>query len=167
MVRRFLDAVFCFRGRPGILAAAMLISVAFHMVAVVNVLAACTALGVPARVLDLAVLVPLVLLVASVPVSLNALGVMEGAFVYFLSSVGMAPSDALSVALILRAKELLLALVGVVWFSLRFFSIFPKAQPPRIGPAKPPPAPVILAILNGGFAVVTALLALILWGEVL
>lgn len=60
-----------------------------------------------------------------------------------------------------------LALLGVVWFSLRFFSIFPKTQPARIGPVKPPPAPVILAILNGGFAVANALLALILWGELL
>ena len=36
----------------------------------------------------------------------------------------------------------LIALVGVIFVGVRFFSFFPKAQPPRIGPAKPPPAPL-------------------------
>ena len=46
-----------------------------------------------------------------------------------------------------------------VFVGVRFFSLFPKAQPPRIGPAKPPPAPVILTMLYAlwiGFTVVFA-----------
>ena len=57
-----------------------------------------------------------------------------------------------------------LALVSVVFVGVRFLSLFPKAQPPRIGPAKPPPAPVLLGMLYGAWIGVTVLLAAILAG---
>ena len=38
-----------------------------------------------------------------------------------------------------------LASSSVVFVGVRFFGFFPKAQPPHIGPLKPPPQPVILA----------------------
>jgi fumarate reductase subunit C len=41
----------------------------------------------------------------------------------------------------------LLCLVSVVFVGIRFFRLFPKAQPPAIGPIKPPPGPVIHAML--------------------
>ena len=57
----------------------------------------------------------------------------------------------------------LVALCAVVFVGVRFFSLFPKAQPPRIGPAVPPPEPVILAALyaawiglGGGLAIILA-----------
>ncbi len=57
----------------------------------------------------------------------------------------------------------LVALCAVVFVGVRFFGLFAKAQPPRIGPAKPPPKPVILAGLyaawiglGGGLAIILA-----------
>ncbi len=58
----------------------------------------------------------------------------------------------------------LLALVGVCFVAVRFFRLFPKAQPPRIGPAKPPPAPVITAVLYGAWIGVSVVFAAILAG---
>lgn len=40
-----------------------------------------------------------------------------------------------------------LCLISVIFVAVRFFRLFPKAQPPAIGPAKPPPGPVIHAML--------------------
>jgi fumarate reductase subunit C len=40
-----------------------------------------------------------------------------------------------------------IALVSVVFVGVRFFRLFPKAQPPRIGPLKPPPGLAIYALL--------------------
>lgn len=57
-----------------------------------------------------------------------------------------------------------LALVGIVWFTLRFFRLFPKTQPTRIGPARKPPDVVFVAGLTGAFVLSTALLAAVLWG---
>ncbi len=58
------------------------------------------------------------------------------------------------------------ALLGVIFVGVRFFGFFPKAQPPRIGPLKPPPRPVILAMLYAVWIGVTGLMSLILAGEI-
>lgn len=60
----------------------------------------------------------------------------------------------------------IVALAGVVFVGVRFFRLFPKAQPPRIGPLKPPPGRVIQALLYGAWIVVGGGLALILAGGI-
>jgi fumarate reductase subunit C len=57
-----------------------------------------------------------------------------------------------------------IGLVSVIFVGVRFFRFFPKAQPPQIGPVKPPPAPVILTMLYGAWFGVTVLLSAILAG---
>ena len=54
--------------------------------------------------------------------------------------------------------------VSVLFVGVRFFRLFPKAQPPSIGPLKPPPGPVIHATLYVLWAVVTIVFGLILAG---
>ena len=56
------------------------------------------------------------------------------------------------------------ALVSVLFVGARFFSLFPKAQPPRIGPLKPPPRPLIWAMLNLVWCAVTVVFLLIAGG---
>ena len=56
------------------------------------------------------------------------------------------------------------ALVCVACVAVRFFRLFPKAQPPHIGPVKPPPQPVIAALLYGAWLAVTAFLCFALAG---
>ena len=57
-----------------------------------------------------------------------------------------------------------LALVSVCFVAVRFFWLFPKAQPPRIGPVKPPPAAVIMLMLYGTWIGVTVVFTAILAG---
>ncbi len=57
-----------------------------------------------------------------------------------------------------------LTLVSVVFVGVRFFALFPKAQPARIGPLKPPPRPVVQAMLYGAWGVVTLVLLVVLGG---
>ncbi len=59
-----------------------------------------------------------------------------------------------------------LSLAAVCFVAVRFFRLFPKSQPPRIGPAKPPPAPILLGMLYAAWLGVTALMAAILAGAV-
>ena len=56
------------------------------------------------------------------------------------------------------------ALACVVFVGVRFFGLFPKAQPPSIGPLKPPPQPVILAMLYAAWIGVTVVFGAILAG---
>ena len=58
------------------------------------------------------------------------------------------------------------ALVALVWFGLRLIRLFPKTQPPRLGPVARPPLALLRAALYGGFAVVSAGLLVVLWGVV-
>ena len=58
----------------------------------------------------------------------------------------------------------LLCLVSVVFVAVRFFRLFPKAQPKAIGPMKPPPGPVIHAALYVVWFAITALMTAILAG---
>jgi fumarate reductase subunit C len=60
----------------------------------------------------------------------------------------------------------LLALVSVIFVGVRFFRLFPKAQPPRIGPLKPPPGPVIAAMLYAVWLGVTLALTVVLAGGI-
>ena len=57
-----------------------------------------------------------------------------------------------------------LGLVSVIFVGVRFFRFFPKSQPPRIGPAKPPPQRVILVMLYVAWIGLTLLFAAILAG---
>lgn len=59
------------------------------------------------------------------------------------------------------------SLAGVCFVGVRFFGVFPKAQPPRIGPAKPPPAAVFLVGLYGAWIGITVVLSAILSGALL
>lgn len=58
----------------------------------------------------------------------------------------------------------LVTLASVIFVGVEFFRRFPKAQPPQIGPLKPPPRPVLHAMLYVAWAVVTVLLSLVLAG---
>lgn len=97
-----------------------LLSFLFHILTVVNTVAVASAVGwTAAPWADLFVVVPLILLVGAVPISPQGLGLQEGAFVFFLHSVGASTGEALAIALVLRAKSYVLALVGAVaWMGL-------------------------------------------------
>jgi fumarate reductase subunit C len=57
-----------------------------------------------------------------------------------------------------------LALVSALFVGVRFFRLFPKAQPARIGPAKPPPRPLLHAGLYAAWLGVTLVLLVVLGG---
>jgi hypothetical protein len=56
------------------------------------------------------------------------------------------------------------ALVALTWFTFRFFRLFPKTQPPKLGPLPRPPDTVFLLGLGAAFTVATLLVALVLGG---
>jgi fumarate reductase subunit C len=57
-----------------------------------------------------------------------------------------------------------LALAAALFVGVRFFRLFPKAQPARIGPAKPPPRPVLQAMLYAAWGAITLGLLVVLGG---
>jgi fumarate reductase subunit C len=59
-----------------------------------------------------------------------------------------------------------ICLAAVIFVGVRFFSLFPKAQPAKIGPAKPPPRPILHAGLYAAWIAVSGGLALIMAGGI-
>ena len=91
----------------------MSLSLLFHCVTVVNTLAAAWVMNWwNAPVFELFVVLPVILLIAALPVTPSGLGLQEGAFFILLQAVGASPEAALGVALLLRAKAYILGLIG-------------------------------------------------------
>jgi uncharacterized protein (TIRG00374 family) len=105
---------------PDTLFSGIFLSFVFFVLAVFNVMLAAYCVGwfdVP--LLGLLAVLPIILVVGSLPITPSGLGVQEGAFLFFLQELGATPAQALAIALLLRAKWVLLALVGgIVWSSL-------------------------------------------------
>ncbi len=91
----------------------MWLSLVFHLLTIINTAVVAEAIGWSSYTWSgLATVVPLILIVGAIPISPQGLGIQEGAFVYFLGQVGASPAQALAVAMILRAKSLVLAVLG-------------------------------------------------------
>lgn len=57
-----------------------------------------------------------------------------------------------------------IALVSALFVGVRFFRLFPKAQPAHIGPMKPPPRPVLHAMLYAAWIGITVILLVVFGG---
>ena len=109
--------VLSFRNKGRIIRNTLIISLLFHAMAILNVVLACLCLGIHIDLFHLALFVPVIQLVCMIPVSINGFGIQEGAYIYLFSLVGVPMHAALSVSLILRAKNIILSLVGGLLFS--------------------------------------------------
>ena len=114
----FYEAIHSFRTRK-VMAPALLISLIFYLVASLNVFVVSLALGLNIQIIDILLIVPLILLVTMVPVSIAGWGLFEGGFVYFFTRMGVPAPAALSIALVLRGKNLIVALIGGIIYSLQ------------------------------------------------
>jgi glycosyltransferase 2 family protein len=120
-LRKIQDGFHTARRDNMLLAKAFVLSFAYHTFTIGNTVAAAWAVGWwDPPVQDLFVVVPLILLVGAVPITPGGLGIQEGAFYYFLYQLGATPAQAMGVAVVLRAKGYILALLGgLVWLRLR------------------------------------------------
>jgi len=92
-------------------------SAVFHGLTIVNTYLAGKTIGAEnLNLLSLGAVVPMVLLVLTLPITPGGLGVQEGAFVFLLTKVGVSSPEALAISLILRLKNLIIAGVGGLLF---------------------------------------------------
>jgi len=119
--RKVFAAMESARGDHRVFIKAMLLSLVFHFFTVVNTYVAAKAVGWDSPdFLGLFIVVPLVLLVGMVPLTPSGLGIQEGAFLFFLQRLGASEAQGLSVGLVLRAKVMVVALLGgLLWLAVR------------------------------------------------
>lgn len=101
----------------GLLIKALLLSYLFHLGAVINTQICGYVVGWNnSDFFHLLTVVPIILVIGGIPITPGNLGITEGAFYFFLKIVGATSEQALGIPLILRAKSLLLGLIGgLIW----------------------------------------------------
>jgi uncharacterized protein (TIRG00374 family) len=110
------DALHAYRGAPGAVAAATLMSLLVQFLRILTIYFAALALGATVPLLDYLVLVPVTTLITLLPISLSGLGVREGAFVWFFGRAGMSDAEAFSLGLLVFGLSLVLWAVGAVLY---------------------------------------------------
>lgn len=115
---RFRREILLAKGNTRLLAMAMFYSFLFHFLTSVNVYVASLTIGLRVSFLDVAVITPIILLVTMFPVSVNNLGWWEWAFSVFMVNVGAVEAEGLAVALILRAKSVIISAIGGIFFVM-------------------------------------------------
>lgn len=113
------DALARFRSQPRSLAAAFLGAIAVQALFVTFYAAVVRALAIPITSWDLAVIVPLSLVVGMLPVSLNGFGVREAAFSLYFTRVGLPVHSAVLLSLLAEALLMACSLSGAVVYVAR------------------------------------------------
>jgi uncharacterized membrane protein YbhN (UPF0104 family) len=117
-VQRTRAQVLFFRRSRVILSAAYLISIGFYLVTCVTAWAAVSSTGAQVDFGYVLSIVPFILLAALIPISVNGLGITESGYVLFLHSASMSMLDAVTIALLIRARVLFTAILGGLTFLL-------------------------------------------------
>ena len=118
-LRSMLESLRLVAGDRKAVAAIIGLSLCFHALTLVNVSLGFKVVGSGISPVAVFASVFPVTLVSALPISLNGLGLREGAYVFFLGTAGLDPVIAASVALLLRAKGILIAIVGGIMSMLR------------------------------------------------
>jgi uncharacterized protein (TIRG00374 family) len=92
------------------------ISLLFYLVTVCTTWLAAKSLGLSVDYLFLLATVPAVLLAAFIPISLNGLGITEAGYILVFQIYGVSAESALGVALLLRLRLILTAILGGILF---------------------------------------------------
>lgn len=106
------DAGRAYRGRWGVLGGAVALSVAGHAASIGGAFLLARALGSTVALVDVLILFPVVMMIASIPVSVGTWGTSEAAFVWFFQKVGMPEVTAVSLSFLVRLSQLLCSLPG-------------------------------------------------------
>jgi uncharacterized membrane protein YbhN (UPF0104 family) len=108
-----------FRARPGVLATCFTGAVIVQSLLVVYYLAVGYALDLPVSVWDLAVIVPVSLVVQMLPVSLNGFGLREATFSFYFTRIGLPVQVGVLLSLVAAGLAMFFSLSGAAVYMTR------------------------------------------------
>lgn len=115
---KLYDSIYAFRSHGRALLVVLAFSFLFRLGDVIRLYVQSFALHVPISFIWLMMIISLIAVVTSVPLSLNAIGIQEGAYVFIFGLAGIAAPQALAMALLSRGVRLAVSLVGGVIYLL-------------------------------------------------
>jgi glycosyltransferase 2 family protein len=104
--------------RPQAAAGILAVATVYQLSMVLAAWAATRALGLHLPMMALLAFTPVVAIAQVLPLSLNGLGIREGAFVLFLGPLGVAAGQAVAIGLIIYALTLAVSLLGAPAFAV-------------------------------------------------
>ncbi len=114
---RLYQSLYDLHSRQQLLRSSVVISLGLQMIEVLSVILIARSLGIQLPALYFFLFLPLIWLVTMIPLSLNGLGLREGAFTFFFGLVGVATSAAIAISFLVYACRLLSGLVGGVLYA--------------------------------------------------
>lgn len=105
-----------YRGNGDAIVFCFTLSVFFYLLTILAQFLYFRSLDIQVSSISILIIAPLISLISSMPISLNSIGLTEGAYVLFFSSVGVSPAECLAVALLARILQMILSSVGCVFF---------------------------------------------------
>lgn len=120
---RVAESLETYRRRPFELVVTVVLSLVFYAVLFAFQASLIFAVGDEIGLFGVAVAAPLVILVSTLPISINGIGVSEGAFVVLYALMGVDPEAALAAAVLRRLVVTAVALFGVPFWLLERSSL--------------------------------------------
>ncbi len=115
---KLYDSIYAFRSHRRVLLVVLAFSLLFRLGSVFSLYVQSLALHVPIPFIWLMMAFSLIAVANSLPLSLNAIGIQEGAYVFFFGLAGIAAPQSLALALLSRGLRLAVSLVGGVIYLL-------------------------------------------------
>ena len=108
-----------YRDSKNTLGGVFFVSILYQLLNAVFVYCVNLTLGLGIKFYYFLVFVPLIGLVGFIPISINALGLREGGYVFLLTRIERSSAEALSLALLVYAITLAVSLIGGIFFVIR------------------------------------------------
>lgn len=122
-LKSFYYALHEFRRKPGTLAAVLVVALLYQGLHVLSIWVLALSLGIEVSLIYYFLFIPVVMAVGTIPVSLNGIGVREGAWVLLFRQVGASTEQALAMSLLSFAVLTATSMAGGVFY------LFDRAAP--------------------------------------
>ena len=97
---------------------AVFVSLCCNLIMAFSIYLLAQAIGMNVSVVYFFVIMPIVFMITMIPISMSGLGLQDGAYVFFLGQVGVAPTIAFSMSLLAHFIRYLTGLIGGVFYML-------------------------------------------------
>lgn len=111
-----LRNIFSYGKAPKIMLYVFFLSLLFQFLSILSTYLISVSLGEATPFMYFMIMLPVIWLITMIPVSINGLGLREGAFVFLFSTAGMPKETAMAISLLWLAQTLVLGLAGGVLF---------------------------------------------------
>ena len=116
---QFHTAVMKYLGEKKLIFKICLLSLLFYIEAFLIIFTASLAIGTRVPFIYIVFVIPVIYLLEALPISINGLGIREGAFVFFFTKIGLQYEQAFAISIIVLFYRLVKSLAGGVLFLMR------------------------------------------------